>query len=295
MSIGLLLAFLAYFNVFLRRTSALIDVVVALRMLGLHAERLADIALSAPERVEPPRSSTTRQRGGMSVELRNVSFRYNENDPWVLRHLTFKVNSGEWVAIAGPSGCGKSTLVKLLAGLWKPTEGEILVNGVPLDDFGLEEFRQQTGVVLQDDQLFSGSVAQNISFFAEQQNQTRIETCAGLAAVHDDIMALPMRYSTLVGDMGTVLSGGQKQRILLARAIYKAPGLMLLDEATSHLDVPNEHKVNRALSRMKTTRIVVAHRPETLRAALRVIELNNGRLVPQDSDENDNREKQLTT
>jgi ATP-binding cassette subfamily B protein RaxB len=170
-------------------------------------------------------------------------------------------------------------LLKLLTGLLQPTTGTILVNGEPLSRIPVEEWRATIGVVMQDDSLFAGSIEDNISFFAASPDQARIEDCARLAAVHDDIVAMPMGYGTLIGDMGTVLSGGQKQRVLLARALYRQPGLLLLDEATSHLDVIREQAVNRAMEAMSVTRIVVAHRPETIDAAKRVLVLENGRVV----------------
>ena len=151
------------------------------------------------------------------------------------------------MAIVGASGCGKTTLLKMLAGLLQPTQGEILVDGEPLARVGIDRYRAMIGVVMQDDQLFAGSIADNICFFADQPDKERIEACARLAAVHDDIAAMPMGYGTLIGDMGTVLSGGQKQRVLIARALYRQPGILLLDEATSHLDVEREKAVNAAI------------------------------------------------
>jgi ATP-binding cassette subfamily B protein RaxB len=276
-SIGLLVAFIAYKDLFVQRVSDLIDTAVELRMLGLHAERLADIALTPPERLGEPRPA--KPPVPVALEVRGVSFRYGAGDPWVLEDLTFRVEVGEWLAIAGPSGGGKSTLLKLLAGLLEPTRGTILANGEPLGRIGAEAWRAMIGVVMQDDSLFAGSIADNISFFAADPDRDRIEACARAAAVHADIAAMPMGYGTLIGDMGTVLSGGQKQRVLLARALYRAPGLLLLDEATSHLDVPRERAVNAALAAMALTRVVVAHRPETIHASGRVITLENGRIA----------------
>lgn len=276
-SVGLLVAFLAYKELFLRRVSSLIDVLVELRMLGLHAERLADIALTAPEPASPPAPVKAGPPAG--IELRNVSFRYSPNDPMIVKDVSLTIAPGEWVSLAGPSGCGKTTLLKLIAGLLEPTSGTILVDGEPLARLGPQGWRAMLGVVMQDDALFAGSIADNISFFAAAPDHDRIESCARRAAVHDDIAAMPMAYGTLIGDMGTALSGGQKQRVLLARALYRQPRLLLLDEATSHLDVQREAAVNAALSRLAPTRIVVAHRPETIRASQRVISFNGGVLV----------------
>lgn len=277
-SVGLLVAFIAYKEMFLRRVSGLIDTTVELRMLGLHAERLADIALTPPEPVMEPRPLPETPVPAQ-LELHDVSFRYSPNDPWVLENLSFAVAAGEQVAIAGPSGCGKTTLLKLLVGLLAPTSGEIRVDGEPLARLGGEGWRARIGVVMQEDSLFAGSLAENIAFFAGDPDIDRVEACARQAAIHDDIVAMPMGYGTLIGDMGTVLSGGQKQRVLLARALYRNPGLLLLDEATSHLDVTRERAVNDALGRLGMTRIVVAHRLETIAAAERVITLGGGRVV----------------
>jgi ATP-binding cassette subfamily B protein RaxB len=192
-----------------------------------------------------------------------------------------RVEPGETVAIIGASGCGKTTLLKILASLLPPTEGDILVDGQSLSQLGATRWRSMIGVVMQDDKLFAGSIADNICFFADKPDIERIEGCARLAALHEEVVAMPMGYHTLIGDMGTVLSGGQKQRLLIARAMYRQPGVLLLDEATSHLDVANEKLVSAAVRATKLTRIIVAHRPETIRTADRVINLDEvgGRAV----------------
>ena len=189
------------------------------------------------------------------------------------------IEAGESVAIVGPSGGGKTTLLKLMLGLLEPTRGEIWVGGQPLQRVGLRVWRDLVGVVMQDEPLFSGSVADNISFFSGEPDREWLQHCASVAAVHDEIEALPMGYNTLIGDMGSALSGGQKQRVLLARALYKRPLVLLLDEATSALDVERERNVNHALRQLALTRVVVAHRPETIAAASRVIALFEGRVV----------------
>jgi len=278
-SIGLLLAFIAYKGLFLQRVSELINKTVDLKMLRLHSERLSDIALTPPEpRGQAPRPLDTDVLPA-SIELRNVSFRYSEQEPWVLKDLNLRIAAGASVAIVGPSGCGKTTLLKLLSGLLQPASGEVLLNGEPLSRVGIENYRAMLGVVMQDDQLFAGSIADNICFFAEKPDQGRIEECARLAAIHNDIVAMPMAYGTLIGDMGTVLSGGQKQRVFIARALYRRPSILLLDEATSHLDIDRERAVNEALRSARMTRIVIAHRPETIRAADEVVTLSEGRVV----------------
>ncbi len=278
-SVGMLLAFIAYKDQFLDRVSDLINKVLDLQMLRLHADRLADLALTAPEPRDPVRRPDTGRIGPATIEVRGLRYRYSENDPWVLDGIEFRVEAGESVAIVGPSGCGKTTLLKVLASLFPPSEGELLVNDTPLARLGIERYRSMIGVVMQDDQLFAGSIADNICFFSEEPDLMRIEECAGRAAVHGDIEAMPMGYSTLIGDMGTVLSGGQKQRVLIARSLYCQPSILLLDEATSHLDVGREQEVNAAMRVSQTTRIIVAHRPETILAADRILVMDRGKIV----------------
>jgi ATP-binding cassette subfamily B protein RaxB len=277
-SIGLLLAFIAYKDQFLTRVSELIDRVVDLGMLRLHAERLADIALTEPEQ-RARGYQEARTDAPVSVEVRGLRFRYNPNDPWVLNGVDFRIEAGESVAIVGISGCGKTTLLKILTSLLQPTQGEILIGGEPLKPGAIERYRSMIGVVMQDDDLFAGSIADNICFFADRIDMERVVESARLASIHDDILAMTMGYGTLIGDMGTSLSGGQKQRILLARALYHQPSILLLDEATSHLDVATEAAVNKAIRNTRITRIVVAHRPDTIRASDRVIRLERGKVT----------------
>ena len=276
--VGMLIAFIAYKDLFVRRVTDLTDRMVELRMLRLHAERLADIALAQPEARDRAIGKDAGEKRPLAVEVRDLSFRYGSNDRWVIEDVSFRVEAGEWVAIAGPSGGGKTTLLKLLAGLLQPAQGLITVDGEPLSRLGPDRYRTMIGVVMQDDQLFAGSIADNISFFSGQPDLKRVEHCARMAAVHDEIVAMPMGYGTLTGDMGTVLSGGQKQRVLIARALYREPSILLMDEATSHLDVDKERAVNAAIGATRMTRIIIAHRPETIRAADRVIMIEDGRL-----------------
>lgn len=277
-SIGMLFAFISYKDQFSQRTAALIDKLFDLGMLRLHGERVADIVLTEPE-AEPELAEIEPQRIEPTIEVRNLSFRYADGEPWVLTRLNLTIPAGQCLAITGASGCGKTTLIKLLLGLLEPTEGEILVGGIPLKHLGLVNYRQIVGSVMQEDHLFAGSIGENISFFDAAANQNRIEAGARQAFIHEEIGAMPMGYNTLIGDIGSGLSGGQKQRVLLARALYKTPRLLVLDEATSHLDIWNEQLVNAAIRKIELTRIVVAHRPETIAMAQRVVVLERGQLV----------------
>ena len=275
-SVGMLIAYLAYKDQFAQRMSALIDKWVEFRMLRLHGERLADIVLTPPEE-----SSTfeTLPPADASIDVDNLSFRYADGEPWVLKDLSFSIARGESVALVGASGCGKTTLVKLLLGLLTPASGRIRIGGQDLHKVGPANIRRIVGAVMQDDQLFGGSIADNISFFDPQTDQARVEQAARMAAVHDEIAAMPMGYHSLIGDMGSSLSGGQKQRVILARALYRQPKLLFLDEATSHLDVANEQLVNAAVKQLDVTKVIVAHRPETIASAERVLVMHGGGIV----------------
>ena len=277
-SVGMLFAFVAYKTQFVQRVAALIEKGIELRMLGLHTERVGDISLTTPEPHDDSSGAKSAPLDGR-IEVKHLVYRYAETDPFVLQGVSFSIQAGESVAIVGPSGCGKTTLVKLMLGLLQPTDGSIEVDGTSLTHFGIANYRCAVASVMQDDQLFAGSVSENICFFDPQPDFDRIEANARLASIHDDIAAMPMQYNTLVGDMGTVLSGGQKQRLLLARALYRQPSILFLDEATSHLDVARESSVNEAISKLKLTRIIVAHRPETIATADRVIVLDDGKVV----------------
>lgn len=276
-SIGMLFAFISYKGQFTSRMSALINYAVEIKMLGLQAERLADIALARPERDDAPDNTLAHLQA--DIELKNVSFRYGEGEPWLLKEANLILKAGESVAIVGPSGCGKTTLMKIILGLRKPNDGEVFYGGHPVRQLGLQNYRKLIGTVMQEDVLLAGSIADNISFFDVRLDMEHVEVCARDAAVHEDITRMPMGYQTLVGDMGSALSGGQKQRVLLARALYKRPKVLALDEATSHLDIANERTVTQTLAKMALTRVIVAHRPETIATAQRVIGLRNGQVV----------------
>jgi len=277
-SIGMLFAFVSYQDQFNQRVSSLIDKLFDLRIIRIQAERLADIVLTKPEpQTQEAEIDVATMKG--AIEVRNLSFRYADAEPFIVRDFSLSIPANQSIAITGESGCGKTTLVKILLGVLEANEGEILVDYAPLQHIGLENHRRITAAVMQDDMLFSGSIADNIAFFDPAPNQQHIERCATLASVDHEIKAMPMRYLTLVGDLGTGLSGGQKQRIVLARALYRNPKILILDEATSHLDVVNERLINGAIAKLAMTRIIVAHRPETIAMADRIVVMDRGRIV----------------
>lgn len=274
---GMLIAFLAFADQLTQKVGSVIDKSIDLGMLRLHKQRIADIALALPER--EGEGSVHAWEAEPGVVVRNLSFRYSDNDPWVFRNLDFSVRPGESVAITGPSGCGKSTLAKIILGLLKPTQGSVEIGGIDIERLGMERYRELIAAVMQDDQLFGGSIAENIAFGDTGASMERIIEAATIASIHDEIMAMPMGYESLVGDMGSSLSGGQKQRVILARAVYRQPRILLLDEATSHLDVAREGCINDAVSRIKATRIIIAHRKETINSADRVIDMGELSMV----------------
>ncbi|MEW6703791.1 MAG: peptidase domain-containing ABC transporter [Pseudomonadota bacterium] len=288
LTVGMLVAFVAYKVQFTARMSRFIDHVGDFRMLSLHFERLADIADEPAESLEtvaappPPLEANPCERGAPVLELRDVWFRYSDTEPWILRGVHLRVTPGEMLAIVGTSGAGKSTLLKVLLGLMPPTRGAVLFRGRPIEAHGIALYRREVAAVMQDDILLSGTVSQNICFFEAVPDLRRIEDAARRAGILDDVMQLPMRFETEVGDLGSGLSGGQRQRLILARAIYRQPQILVLDEATSHLDLASERFVTHELSAMALTRIVVAHRPATIRDAHRVLRLERGTLAPQE-------------
>ncbi len=278
-SVGALMAFMAYKGQFDGRVASLIDKFVEVKMLQLQGERLADIVLTEPEEVYGRVSMAEDTPLSPTIEVSGLRYRYSDQEPFVLDEVSFKVDAGDSVAIVGPSGCGKTTLMNVLLGTLPPTEGDVLIGGISVKQLGIHTLRSMVGTVLQDDVLFAGSISDNISFFDSKADQAWVEQCAKMAAVDIEISAMPMGYNTLVGDMGTVLSGGQKQRVLLARALYKRPKILFLDEATSHLDIAKEQEVNQVVKSLDVTRVIIAHRPETIASANRVIVLAGGKVA----------------
>ena len=271
-SLGMLFAFVAYQEQFKARVAILVDRAYEFRMLSLQAQRLSDIVLEPPEqRAESALSGAEVQ----ALQVRSLFFRYSETEPWLLENVSLHVEPGECVAITGPSGVGKSTLLKLMAGLLQPQSGEVLISNNQLSSSRVTG-SGGVGFVLQDDSLFGGTIAENIAFADDVPDPARVEECARLACLHDEVMAMPMGYRTLIGDMGGALSGGQQQRLLLARALYPRPSILILDEATSHLDIETEQRIAAMLSGLKITRIFAAHRPDTVAIASRVISLARG-------------------
>jgi len=272
-SLGVLMAFITYQQMFADAAAKLLDFGGRFRLLDVHLQRLADVIQSEPEADDDAGSADGDGPLDGAVAAEGLSFRYGDLEEEVLSNVSFEVAAREFVAITGPSGGGKTTLLKLLVGLLEPASGRVCYDGRPLRTVGLAAVRDQIGVVMQDDVLLSGSLAQNITFFDSDPDLEWMRQCARTAAIDADIAAFPMGYNTLTGDMGTVLSGGQRQRVLLARALYRRPRILFMDEGTSSLDLDKEGEVNRNLAALDITRIVIAHRKDTIDAADRILEL----------------------
>ena len=273
LTVGMFIAFIAYKTQFISSATRFIDNILSFKLISLHLDRLSDIALQTKE-VQHQGNLTLPKTIKGSIRLENIYFRYSNTSEWILENISIEVNAGESIAITGSSGCGKTTLLKIILGLISPTSGHIYLDGYDISSLSLSEYRKHFGAVMQNDTLLSGTLAENITLFDSNYNEDMLNECCKLSCIIDDINALPMRFYSLVGDMGSDFSGGQLQRIYLARALYKQPKILCLDESTSHLDQLNEQWINRNISKLRITRIIIAHRKETIESVDRVIPLD---------------------
>ncbi len=271
-SVGMLYAFIGFKLVFLTRVNNLIEKWNEFRMLDLHAERIADIALAEPEAglanigsVAPATDAT------VHIQAINLGYAYGP-EGFAFRHVSLEIKPGENICLIGPSGCGKTTLLKVLLGLLTPTEGQIIVNGRDLKDWDMAHYRGLVAAVMQDDQLFVGSIADAIAF-GDHFDMEQIKACAEAAQIHADIEKMPMGYSTFVGALGSSLSGGQKQRVLLARALYRQPRLLILDETLDQVDIEQEGLIRDSVSARVSTLVMVSHRVGAFSRPVSVIEI----------------------
>ncbi len=276
LTIGMLYAFLSYKGEFTSRLGELVRQGLELRLLRVHLERLADPYCAV---AEPAAESASPERVGGALRLAGVGFRYGEREPWILREVNLNVEPGDFIALVGPSGGGKTTLVKLMIGQSRPTTGTVLVGGRPVEGGWLHCYRSSIGCVLQDDALFAGSLAANISLFDPGFDAERLAQVCRLARIEELIAALPMGLETPVGDMGAALSGGQVQRLLLARALYRSPDFLFLDEGTAHLDPETRLEIQEMLVELRCTRVIATHDPSFAARADRVYAVRDGKVV----------------
>ena len=280
-SVGLIFAFQAYRMNFVSKSHALVRLIVDFLMLRLHLDRIADIIHTEPEishEVSSVEATISNDHVKGNIELRDLSYSYSFDAPKIIDNLSLKIKAGDSVVIIGASGCGKTTLLKLMAGLLVPQDGDVLIDNNVISVANVASYRGYIGVVMQEDSLLSGTIAENIAFFDPQIDMDRVVEAAKKACIFEDIASLAMNFQTLVGEMGAALSGGQKQRIAIARALYRKPKILLMDEGTSNLDIGTENQVNLSISKLAITRIIVAHRPETIRSADHVFLLKDGNL-----------------
>ena len=268
-TLGMLFAFSSYSSMFSTRVHALVRALVDMRMLKLHRERIADIGLEPRE--VPPGTHGIRSELRGEISVRSLSYAYNDEEGAVLRDLDLHVAPGEFLVVRGESGAGKSTLIKLLAKLLVPGEGDIQVDGHDLRLLDTAHYRRQLGVVMQDDDLLSGSLLENIAVGEAQPDLERAAQAARLACIDEDIRRMPMQYLTLVGHMGSTLSGGQRQRVMIARAVYRSPRILLLDEGTAHLNDALQREVLANLAALGVTMIAVTHDPRVVECADRCV------------------------
>ncbi len=282
LSVGMVLAFIAYKGQLTGRFTNLIEQIIQFKMMRLHLDRIADIALTAQEANREGEATFSNSEDGEpkgQLTLENICFSYSDDQAPILNKINLSLDAGESIAITGPSGAGKTTLMKIMLGLLQPTSGKVCLDGKDITQVGLKNYRKKIAAVMQDDTLLAGSIADNISFFDPQPNYFKIEQCAQLAVIHNDINKMTMGYNSLVGDMGSNLSGGQIQRLLLARALYQSPCVLFMDEATSHLDKDNETKISEQIQHLPITRVMIAHRQETINMADQVYSLRDGVLI----------------
>jgi len=275
-SVGMLFSFLSFRQTFTDRAVGLVNQLMEFRFLRLHLDRLGDIVTTAAETstVSPALVEVTGR-----MRLKNISFRYGTTDALVLEDVNLEVEPGDFIAITGPSGGGKTTLLKLMLGLNRPVDGTVELDGYLATAERWRSWRTFAGVVAQDDRLLSGTIADNVACFDPDLDMARVQAAATAAQVHDDILRAPMQYMTLVGDMGSTMSGGQRQRVLLARALYRNPKILFLDEGTANLDEKNEEMIADLIAQMPITRVVVAHRPALIRRAKTVYEIGARKVV----------------
>lgn len=275
MRLGTMLALIAIATAFLTPLASLVTTGQQLQLAGAHLRRIVDVIEAEPEPSTPAREPEL--VGHLDVD--GVSFSFDPNGPLVLHDVSFTAAPGQKIALVGRTGASKSTLALLLLGMYQPTSGAVRYDGTPLQDLGVHGVRRQFGVVLQEPFLFSGSIRANIALGDPAMPLDQVVAAATLAGIHDEIMRMPMRYDTLLGEGGSGLSGGQRQRLALARALATSPTFLLLDEATSHLDVATEALVDANLSALACTRIVIAHRLSTIQNADQILVLDQGRIV----------------
>ena len=258
--------------------SAMAGIAISVASIPPVLEMAEPILRTEPE-VTAEKEVVTRVSG--SIEMSHVSFRYEQDTPWVLKDLSLRIREGEYVAIVGRTGCGKSTLVRLLLGFEKPEKGAIYYDGRDMNRIDPKSLRKHMGVVIQNGELMQGDIFSNITISAPWLTLDEAWAAAETAGIADDIRDMPMGMNTLISEGQGGISGGQKQRLMIARAIAPKPRILIFDEATSALDNVTQRQVSEALDRLKCTRIVIAHRLSTIKNCDRILLMDDGEIVEQ--------------
>ncbi len=291
MSLGVMLAATALVTSFIQPVLTLLQSVQQLQIAGVYMERVLDVLDTEPdipENVQHAARSVVvghigtendHERKGRRVECRDIEFRFGTSTPPVIKGISCIIPPGGTLGIIGSTGSGKSTLAKLLLGLWRPTRGLVLHDEAPLDDVTSHWLRGRTGAVLQDLDVFNGTIMDNIVLGRQDSSVSDVRRAAALACLDREVMAMPLGYDTYVGDRGVALSGGQRQRLALARALLHQPDFLVLDEATSQLDIATEQAVNKNVSALGCTRLIISHRLSAVEEADWILDLHEGRVV----------------
>jgi len=274
MTMGMLFAFMAWKAQFVGAVYGLINGFFAYKMLDLHLERVGDIALEEEEGNLDSDSFRDLSNIKGNIQVDNLSFRFGSEEKWLFENVNIDISAGSSTVMSAPSGFGKTTLMKIMMGLIKPEKGAVKIDGINIETIGLKNYRQLVGAVMQDDKLISGTIRENITFFSGEVDEEWLKTCVNLAAIDTDIEEMPMGYESLVGEMGSMLSGGQIQRILIARALYRKPKILFLDEATSNLDRELESRILKNIDNLSMTRVHISHRTEVIENAEQLLNLS---------------------
>ncbi len=282
-SLGGLIAFYSISGQFFSLSNSIVHTASAFILTESYLRRIQDVLDAPPEVTSENAIRLDSLKGG--IELQNVSFSYTKYSPPVIKNISLKIEPGQKVALVGKSGSGKSTLARIILGLYQPDEGRILYDGHDLVDIDKSTLRKQMGVVPQDVTLLNRTILENITLHNPEASMEEVIQAAKVAQIHDEIMAMPMKYHTMISEMGMNVSGGQRQRIALAQALLHKPSVLVLDEATSSLDHVNEEEIDAMLQQMKCTRIVIAHRLTTVMNADLILVLDDGEIIEQGTHE----------